>query len=145
MTIEMFWVGLILVSIVFEVITVGLTAIWISGGALVALIVAWLGGSLNMQLILFFATTFALLFWTRPFAVKFVNTKRTKTNVEETIGQQVRVLERVSNREETGKVRYKGMEWTARSAKADEEFEVDETAIVQAIEGVKMIIGRPNA
>lgn len=140
---EMFWVAVIVVTIVVEIVTVGLTTIWMTGGALVALAIALLGGSLNLQLAVFFGVTFVLLYWTRPIAVKYLNSRRTRTNVEETLGQLVRVIERVDNKDEMGKVNYKGMEWTARAVLDEDVFEVDDVAIVQAIEGVKMLVARP--
>lgn len=141
---EMFWVAMIVVTIVVEIATVGLTTIWMTGGALVALAIALLGGSLNLQLAVFFGVTFVLLYWTRPIAVKYLNSRRTRTNVEETLGQPVRVIERVDNKEETGKVNYKGMEWTARSVMDEDVFEVDDVAVVQAIEGVKMLVAKSS-
>ncbi len=136
------WLVLLIGSILLEIITVGLTSIWMAGGALVALIIAALGGPTWLQVLSFFAVTFVLLFFTRPWAVKYLNTKRVRTNYEETIGKEVRVLERVDNHMETGKVIYNGMEWTARSAKDDETFDVDEFAIVENVVGVKLIIKR---
>ena len=37
------WLGVMVVTIVIEIITVGLTSIWLTGGALAALIVCALG------------------------------------------------------------------------------------------------------
>ena len=141
-SLEMFWVAIIVITIVVEFVTVGLTTIWMTGGALVALAIALLGGGLNLQLAAFFAVTFILLYWTRPIAVKYLNSRRTRTNVEETLGSPVRVIERIDNQAETGKVHYKGMEWTARSVMDEDVFEVDDIAVVQAIEGVKMLVSR---
>ena len=139
---EMFWVAVIVITVIVEFITVGLTTIWMTGGALVALAIALLGGGLNLQIAAFFAVTFVLLYWTRPIAVKYLNSHRTRTNVEETLGSPVRVIERIDNQAETGKVHYKGMEWTARAVLDEEVFEVDDIVVVQAIEGVKMLVAR---
>ena len=141
---EMFWVAVIAVSVLTEICTVGLTAIWLSGGGLAALLVALVGGPLELQIAAFFAVTLALLFWTRPLAVKYLNKNRMRTNVDATLGQSVRVLERIDNAADTGKVVYRGMEWTARAAKGAEVFEAGETAVVHAIEGVKMLVVRPE-
>ena len=136
------WLVLLIGAILLEIITVGLTSIWMAGGALVALIIAALGGPTWLQVISFFVVTFVLLFFTRPWAVKYLNTKRVRTNYEETIGKEVRVIERVDNHMETGKVIYNGMEWTARSSEDEEIFEADEFAIVENVVGVKLIIKR---
>ena len=38
------WLAVVLVTAIIEIITVGLTSIWVSGGALAALIVCLCGG-----------------------------------------------------------------------------------------------------
>ena len=134
------WLVLLVATLILEGITVGLTSIWVSGGALAALIVAFLHGPEWLQVTVFFVVTFILLFFTRPWAMKYFNNKRIRSNYEETIGKEVRVIEHVDNRLETGKVIYNGMEWTARSLNDDETFEPDEYAIVENVVGVKLII-----
>lgn len=136
------WLAVIVITAVIEIITVGLTSIWISGGALVALIVCLLGGHPGLQIAVFFAVTFILLYFTRPWAKKYLESRKVATNYEECIGKEVRVIEEVDNRKESGKVLYNGMEWTARSAEDQEVFAVDEQAIVSEIRGVKMILKR---
>lgn len=139
------WLVLLVATLILEGVTVGLTSIWVSGGAFAALIVAFLHGPEWLQVTVFFVVTFILLFFTRPWAMKYFNNKRIRSNYEETIGKEVRVIERVDNRLETGKVIYNGMEWTARSLNDDETFEPDEYAIVENVVGVKLIIKRKEA
>ena len=71
-----------------------------------------------------------------------MDSRKVATNYEECIGKEVRVLEEVNNRKETGKVLYNGMEWSARAVEDDEIFAKDEQAIVSEIRGVKMILKR---
>ena len=139
------WLVLLVATLILEGVTVGLTSIWVSGGAFAALIVAFLHGPEWLQVTVFFVVTFILLFFTRPWAMKYFNNKRVRSNYEETIGKEVRVIERVDNHLETGKVIYNGMEWTARSFNDDETFEPDEYAIVENVVGVKLIIKRKEA
>ena len=136
------WLVLLVGSVILEIVTVGLTSIWVAGGALVALIVAALGGPTWLQVLSFFVVTLILLFFTRPWAMKHLNNHRVLSNYEETIGKEVRVLERIDNRLETGKVIYNGMEWTARALNEEEIFEVDEFAIVEKVAGVKLIVSK---
>lgn len=136
------WLAVIVITAVIEIITVGLTSIWISGGALAALIVCLCGGHPGLQIAVFFVVTFILLYFTRPWAKKYLESRKVATNYEECIGKEVRVIEEVDNRKESGKVLYNGMEWTARSAEDQEVFAVDEQAIVSEIRGVKMILKR---
>ena len=44
------WLAVIVITAVIEIITVGLTSIWISGGALAALIVCLCGGHPGLQI-----------------------------------------------------------------------------------------------
>ena len=139
------WLLLLVITLGVEIATVGLTSIWITGGALAALIVNALHGPVWLQVVVFFAVTFVLLYFTRPWAVKYLNSKRTRTNYEETIGREVRVIERVDNHAETGRVIYNGMEWTARALNEDDTFEEGTLAIVANVVGVKLIIKRKDA
>lgn len=134
------WLGIIVITILIEIISVGLTSIWLTGGALAAMIVCLLGGHWGLQIAVFFVVTFVLIYFTRPWALKYLENRKTATNFEETIGKTVRVIERVDNKNGTGKVDYNGMEWTARAQDSDEFFEVDEEAVVCEVQGVKMIL-----
>lgn len=134
------WLAVIIVTIIIEIITVGLTSIWLTGGALAALFVCLLGGHWGLQLAVFFAVTFILIYFTRPWALKYLEGRKTATNYEETIGKTVRITETVDNKRGLGKADYNGMEWTARSKDEDITFAVDEQAVVCEVQGVKLIL-----
>ena len=134
------WLGLLIILLVIEIITVGLTSIWAAGGALAALILNILGLSLVWQGIAFFAVTFVLLIFTRPFAVRFINTQREKTNYEGIIGKTIRIAERVDNIRQTGMAVVNGQEWTVRAEDEQEVLEPETLAKVVNISGVKLIV-----
>ncbi len=136
------WLALMIIFIVAEIITVGLTSIWFAGGAFIALLTALAGFSPFFQIILFFAVSFLLIFFTRPFALKYVKPHNVKTNYEEVIGREVQVTKRIDNRAETGTAVYNGLEWTARSAEDGIVIEEGETAYVEAVRGVKLYVKR---
>ena len=106
------WLALLIILLIIEIITVGLTSIWAAGGALAALILNILGIPLAGQVVVFFVVTFVLLYFTRPFAVKFINTQRVKTNYEGIIGKTIRIAETVDNINQTGMAVVNGQEWT---------------------------------
>ena len=91
------WCGLMILFLVVEIATVGLTSIWLAGGALAALIVAVSGPGIIWQLTAFVVVSFILLVFTRPFAKKYINSHHEKTNYEELIGGVVKVTETVDN------------------------------------------------
>ncbi len=134
------WLGLLIILLVIEIITVGLTSIWAAGGALAALILSILGLSLVWQVVAFFGVTFVLLIFTRPFAVRFINTQREKTNYEGIIGKTIRIAERVDNIRQTGMAVVNGQEWTVRAEDEQEILEPETLAKVVNISGVKLIV-----
>ncbi|MCI5494636.1 MAG: NfeD family protein [Lachnospiraceae bacterium] len=134
------WIGLIVVFLIIEIITVGLTTIWFAGGALAALIACGLGLNTVGQSVIFLVVSLLLLFFTRPWALKYVTPHRTRTNYEEAVGQTVRVTETVDNRASTGTAVLNGQEWTARSEADDVVIPKDAMATVVAVSGVKLIL-----
>lgn len=134
------WLALIIIFLLIEIATVGLTSIWLAGGALVAFILNLLDVGLVWQIVAFFVVSVVLMVFTRPFAKKFINTDRTKTNYEEVIGKLVKVTERIDNINEQGTASVNGQEWTARAKNSSETFEVGELVRVVDIMGVKLIV-----
>ena len=98
-----------------------------------------LGANVVIQAAAFFAVSIVLLFFTRPFAVRYINSNKTKTNVDGLIGQEALVLEEINNIRETGCARLEGKEWTARSMN-DTVIPKDTVVTVERIEGVKLIV-----
>lgn len=135
-----FWLVLLILCIGIEVLTLGLTTIWFAGGALVAIFANLLHAPIFVQIILFFAVSLVLLFFTRPIAVKYFNRDRVKTNVESMVGRQAIVIEEIDNMKAVGQVTVSGQEWMARSW--EEGVKIPEGAVVtvKAISGVKLIV-----
>ena len=134
------WLVILIVFTGLELITVALTSIWFATGALVAMFVAMAGGTFILQFIVFSVTAFGILVATRPWANKFVNTKKQHTNADRAIGEEVRVLKRISNIDQTGMVVVHGQEWTARTENDKDVIEQGELVRILRISGVKLIV-----
>lgn len=134
------WLVLLILFLVVEIITVGLTSIWAAGGALVAMLLSLLHIPTGWQIAAFLLVTAILLYFTRPFAMKIINSKREKTNYEGIIGKTIRIVERVDNIAQTGMAVVNGQEWTVRGANDDEILEAGTLAKVVNISGVKLIV-----
>ena len=139
-SITLAWLALLIILLVVEIITVGLTCIWAAGGALVAMLLSLLHIPTGWQIAAFLLVTAILLYFTRPFSVKIINSKREKTNYEGIIGKTVRIAERVSNIEQTGMAVVNGQEWTVRAEDETEILEPGTLAKVVNISGVKLIV-----
>ncbi len=136
-----FWLVVIVVMAVIEIITLGLTTIWFAGGALVAFLASLLGANLLVQSILFVVVSIVLLAVTRPLAVEFFNKGRTKTNAESLIGKTGIVIQEIDNLRAEGLVSISGQEWSARSV--DDEAIPRETKVeIVEISGVKLLVKR---
>lgn len=135
-----FWLVVLIVAILVEVPTLGLTSIWFAGGALVAVFVALLHLPVWLQVVLFFLVSLLLLFFTRPVAVKYFNRNRVKTNVDSMIGRQAIVISEIDNLQGIGQVTVGGQEWSARSADDGQTISVGNVVKVKAISGVKLVV-----
>jgi membrane protein implicated in regulation of membrane protease activity len=131
---------LLILFIIVELISVGLTSIWFAAGALVALIFAALGAAPAVQIVLFLVVSVILLAATRPWARKYINSRTQSTNAESLIGENIRIVQRVSNTDQTGMAVVHGQEWTVRTQDDNETIEEGQMATVLAISGVKLIV-----
>ena len=141
---NLIWLGLFILLLVIEIITVGLTTIWFAAGALAALAANVMGADLIIQIIIFLAVSVVLLIFTRPWAEKHLNRKRVRTNYEREIGKVIRITEKVDNLNQTGKSVVDGQEWTVRSRNDSDIFEAGALARVVAVSGVKLIVEPEN-
>jgi len=134
------WLVVIVIFIAVELSTVTLTSIWFAAGALAALLVAMLDGNIWVQVIAFLLVAFGLLYLTKPWANKFLDGKKQHTNADRAIGQEIRVIERVSNLDRTGRAIVHGQEWTVRTEDDKTIIEQGELVRVLRISGVKLIV-----
>lgn len=136
----MVWLVAMIVLIVIEIVTVGFGAIWFAIGALAAVIISLLGGGTMLQIAVFLAVSFVTLIFTRPLAVKYINSTRTRTNYEGIIGKVVRITQDVDNIVETGCAVVNGQDWTVRAADNSCKIAAGSLAKVVDIKGVKLIV-----
>lgn len=134
------WLVLLVILIVIELITMGLTTIWFAGGALAAALVSIPGTPVVLQVIVFLIVSLVLLFFTRPVAVKYFNKDRVRTNIESMIGRQAIVVSEINNVEGIGQVNTGGMEWSARSSYHNVVLPVGAVVTVLGVDGVKLIV-----
>ncbi len=133
------WLGLFIVFAIFEGVTAGLVSIWFCLGALVGLLVASLGGSWQLQIIVFLLVSLVTMLLVRPLARKYMTGKTERTNADRILDAEAVVTEEINNLEGKGQVKVAGVYWTARS---DGEAIIREGTMVRVlrIEGVKAIV-----
>jgi len=134
------WLVLLVILVVIELITMGLTTIWFAGGALAAALISIPGTPLALQILIFLIVSALLLYFTRPVAVKYFNRDRVRTNVESMVGRQAIVISEINNLEGIGQVNTGGMEWSARSSYHNVVLPVGTVVTVLGVDGVKLIV-----
>lgn len=138
------WLLLAAIFIIIEIISLGLTTIWFAGGAFVAAISALCGANLVIQIIIFVLVSVLLVLFTRPWAVKHLDSKTEKTNAEALIGLNAVVLEEINNLNDTGRAKINGMEWTARAKDDSIIIPAGYIAHIVDIQGVKLIVEKAD-
>lgn len=136
------YIGWLIVFVVFaalELVSVGMTCIWFAVGALAACVTSLFTGNWIIQSIVFIIVTVLFLLFLRPLAVKYVNNKTEKTNVDSIIGRTAKVVTEIDNVNAKGMVVIDGVEWTARS-KDDQVIPKETLVEVVEVSGVKVIV-----
>ena len=140
---SLIWLIAFVVFLVVEGVTTSLTSIWFAGGSLAALVVQVGGGGLypqHHQLAVFVAVSFMLFLMVRPFAYKYLYSKRTNTNVDSLTGRKAVVKERIDNVAGTGSAILAGETWLARAAQEGDTFEAGDVVIISAVSGAKLLV-----
>lgn len=137
---SIYWLVAFVILVGIEIATMALTTIWFAGGAFVAFLLSLFGVPLEVQLAVFLVVSFILLFLTRPFASKYVNSNTVKTNADSLVGKEARVTEEINNDLGTGTAVVGGQEWTARAAEDPEIYGVGTKVRIKEIQGVKLIV-----
>ena len=134
------WVVLMIGFLIVEGVAPGLVSIWFALGALAALSSALLGAQVWLQALWFVLVSVLALVATRPLAKKYVNSRTQATNADMLIGQECIVTETIDKLRGTGAVSVAGKVWTARTDEPEKIIEEGTVAVVERIEGVKLIV-----
>ncbi len=141
MTNSIYWLLVLAVLILIEIIALNLTTIWFAAGAFLAFIVSLFYDSLVLELILFLVASLSLLYFTRPLILRYFNPRKAKTNYEGVIGKAGLVNITIDNISKTGKVTVEGQEWSAKSFEGNI-IEVGSKVKIHAISGVKLVVSK---
>lgn len=142
---SIFWIIILAILILIEIMTLGITTIWFAGGALVAFVFSLYFDNLILEVILFLAVSFALLLFTRPILMRHFHPKDTRTNDEGVVGKYAMVISDIDNMTTSGQVEVDGQEWSARSLEGNI-IERGCRVTVKGITGTKLIVvkARPD-
>jgi membrane protein implicated in regulation of membrane protease activity len=138
------WVLWLIAAVIFgvgEIATLGFFLAPFAGGALVAAVVAGLGGGTVFSMIAFLIVSFALLGALRPLARSHRRMPPSlRTGTAALVGRSAMVTERIHNDEGTGCVKLEGESWTARAYDEDAVIEAGKRVHVMEIRGATALV-----
>ena len=134
------WLIIAGVCLVIEIMTVGFLVFWFAIGALFAMIVSFFTNNLIIQTAVFVISSAILIFATKPFVKKFMNSKTDiKTNVYSSIGKTGIVTKDIDVLNSVGQIKVDGELWTATSID-DKNIPKGTEVEIKEIKGVKAIV-----
>jgi membrane protein implicated in regulation of membrane protease activity len=136
------WIIAAVVLAVGEMLTMGLFLAPFAAGALLAALIAAVGGGLVASWAVFIVTSLLLLLVVRPIARSHRRTPAPlRTGTAALVGHRAVVLERIANHEAVGCVRLdNGEVWTARSYDEDHIFDIGKRVEVVEIRGATALV-----
>ena len=130
------WLGIIIIAIIIEVVTIDLVSIWFATGAIIALITCLLGISQTIQIALFIIIVCAII--VRPLAKKYMRGNIERTNYDRVIGKHGLITKTITA-DNKGEVKVMSTLWLASS--------IDNTTInegeyceILAVEGAHLVV-----
>ena len=134
-----FWIILAIVTLIAELLSVGLISIWFTIGAGCALICSLLGLHIAVQWIVFILVSVIGLLLFRSYWVNKMKKNIVATNIDANIGKEVLVVEDINNLLDLGAVKINGQLWSAKSIN-EEKIKKDTKVVIRKIEGNKVFV-----
>ena len=129
------WLIIAAVCGIIEAATMGLTTIWFTGGAIMAMAKF----SLPIQIIVFLIVSILLIYFTRPLAKKRLKIGNEKTNVDALVGREAMVTGTIEPFG-SGQAKVDGLVWSAIAKDSHTTIQKGTTVIIDRVEGVKLVV-----
>lgn len=145
LSIKLIWIIVAIAFGIAEAATLSLTMIWFTIGAICALGVSYITHSVAIQIGVFAAISFILLFIATRKLIKMDRDKNDThwasidTNIDAVIEKKGFVTKTITP-EESGIVKVKGEEWSAVCSDFDSTIEKGTEIVVKSIDGVKLVV-----
>lgn len=134
-----FWLIVAGLFFVGEIFTLGFLIFWFGIGALFAMIVSFFTTNIIIQTTVFLITSTIFILATKPLVKKFVDVKKTNTNVFSIIGKKALVIKDIDPIHSSGQIKLNGEVWSAETEN-DEIIKKGSEVEVLKINGVKAIV-----
>lgn len=137
-----FWLAVIILFLVIEMITVSLVSIWFVGGALAAFLVSYFTDTIWIEVAVFLVVSILLLVLLRPLARRLSVKQKDQmvSGAKSMIGRQAIVTEEIDTVHAKGAVQVNGQYWTAKTELFKEKIPKDTIVDIIDVDGVKLIV-----
>lgn len=132
------WLGVLAVSLVIEFFTFELVSVWIAFGALIAMIMAFIGTGYEAQIIVCVTVSIVCILGLRKVTLKFLNRNKESTNIDMAIGKTIKLITRTDD-DEVGSAKYNGVVWSVKE-EFDGTIEAGEYADIVRVDGNKLVV-----
>ena len=139
-----FWLIVAGLFFVGEIFTLGFLIFWFGIGALFAMIVSFFTTNIIIQTTVFLITSTIFILATKPLVKKFVDVKKTNTNVFSIIGKKALVIKDIDPIHSSGQIKLNGEVWSAETEN-DEIIKKGSEVEVLKNNGVKAIVKLVNS
>lgn len=136
----LFWIIIMALSAVVEMLTTALVSVWFVAGGAAAFLLSLFPVPMFVQWLVFAAVSLAVMILFRERIAARLRKNRVATNADSVIGKIVPLKEAVDNEKETGLLMIGDQEWTARSADPDKTIPAGSRVRILRLEGVKVIV-----
>ncbi len=135
-----FWIIFGVILMVIEIFTPTFFIFWFGLGSLAAAIVAYFYENTLFELLTFVIVSGILVLSTRKLAKKITGEEVRSINVDEIVGKEAVVIEKIDNRQSKGVIKIGGDMWRAISYDDDVTFEQGEFVIIEKVEGAHVVV-----
>lgn len=136
-----FWLILLIATLVLEAVTFNMVSLWFAFGALGALLADLYSLELAWQIIIFITVSaFGLLLFVLIFKPRREKETVVRTNADRIIGEEALVIVGIESPEKPGVIRVLGQEWSAIPTVRGLSFAEGQMVKVLQIKGVKALV-----
>ena len=134
------WLGVIVVSLIIEFCSLGMTSIWFAVGGLASLILAACKVDILWQVITFILVSLLFLLCLRKLTLKFLyKNKKEKTNSDALIGVESTLIDEIGF-DKVGSVKVNGVVWSCVGKNPEDVISSGTKVVIQQISGNKLIV-----
>lgn len=136
------WIGIIVATALIEFLTLDLTSIWFTVGAIVPMILSIIGGiRWEIQVAVFIVLSIVLILSLRKVTRKFLlRNAKEKTNLDSLVGKVYKLIDPIDG-DDTGTIKVNGVVWNVKSVNSIS-IEKGEKVKIVKVEGNKFIVDK---